>query len=96
MLRNEARSTEALTAVNRAIGSLDTLYKQGDRAEFTLIGLALGHSVRGRIEEDASHPDAAMADAERSAQILAPVAEAPNSSVAYGALITSSSTTSDT
>ncbi len=64
VLRNEARSAEALTSVNRAIGSLDTLYKQGDRAEFTLIGLALGHSVRGRIEEDASHADAAMADAE--------------------------------
>ncbi len=81
VLRNEGRAADARTSVDRAIVSLDALYQKADRAELTLIGLALGHSVRARIEEDAGHADLAMADAERSAKILAPAADASGSSV---------------
>ena len=82
VLRNEARAADARTTIDRAVTSLETLYQRGDRTEFTLIGLALGHSVRARIEEDAGHPDAAQADAQQSAKILAPAAEAANASTA--------------
>ncbi|MBS0580075.1 MAG: hypothetical protein JSR36_12540 [Proteobacteria bacterium] len=82
VLRNTGRSKEAFPVVEQAVQSLDRLVKQGDHSESTLIGLALGLSIRGRCHEDAREVEAARADAARAVQTLAPSATAQGATVA--------------
>jgi tetratricopeptide (TPR) repeat protein len=92
VLRSMGRGKDGEAAVDQAVDSLEQLYKQGDRSEPTLVGLALGLSIRGRLHEDARDTAAALRDGGRAVDILAPFAEAQGASVglrrAYNVVLT--------
>jgi len=92
VLVNQGNLSEAKTALDDSIQTLDRMRQQGDSSEPTAIGLALGLSARARALHAGGRSTDALAPAERAVEVIKPVATANGSSVAarrtYGAVLT--------
>ncbi|MDH5286983.1 MAG: hypothetical protein OEX23_10175 [Betaproteobacteria bacterium] len=84
VLRTQARMDEGSKAVDEAVKILSDLREQGDRSEPTTIGLAMGLAAQARLVQGGGggNDKAALALAERAAEVIRSAAGAPNSSVA--------------
>jgi hypothetical protein len=80
-MRRLGKSQAAMPAANEATRLLEQLRAQGDTSEATTIVLALAGAVQAKIFSNQQDPRA-LPTALRAAELLKPVAEAPQASVA--------------
>jgi tetratricopeptide (TPR) repeat protein len=82
VLRYRAEYEEAEKVLADANSVLERLRAAGDRSEIAAVGLALGLSARGRVFDSRGRFVDALPLAEKSVQVIEPLAVAPGASVA--------------
>jgi hypothetical protein len=79
--RNLGDSKTALTSATEATELLDRLQQQGDHSEATTVALAMGYGIKSLVQDELNDP-AGSASLKHAMETLAPLADAPNPSLA--------------
>jgi hypothetical protein len=82
VLRTQGKAAEAQKASDEAVKVLTKLHDAGDQSETTAIGLAFGLLNKARVSSLKNQDGEAVALAARAAEVLKPLATAPNASAA--------------
>jgi len=92
VLRTQGKAVEAQKASDEAVGVLARMREEGDPSETTAIGLAFGLLNQARVASLKSRDGESVPPAVRAADVLKPLAMAPNASAAirraYGEALT--------